>query len=442
MKTRVRRSSCGRRFVLGGEADRRGTARRAGCAALGLAALTLIWAPLSAFGDPTPPPGMVPYDHPVFQDGRRVLWHGAWRSGDEKSGDALASAAATPLKIAPGVAAKPAAAAPATTPAAREYSVLADAEDSCAMRLAGEFVAALQADGAKGRVIAGRTSPTALAKAVKSDAADLAIAPMDALIGADEATADWRDRAPYIARLGAETIEVVAPRAVVDIRELAGRPVGLGVADRAGAASAATLFSRLGVAPVPSFAPLASALADLTAGRLDAVVAVGAKSSKVLADFGADGRFHLVAIPWSPALRSLYAPVRLTANDRPNLIGADEKVDTLGAPRALIALDAAPSSARADHVAALAKSFFEGFDRLLGPDNDASWRDVNLAAAASWPRLRAAQDWIDRKVAAPNASLAAFRAAAAAAAAANGGPEAADADRLYDALMQWRDAGP
>jgi hypothetical protein len=148
----------------------------------------------------------------------------------------------------------------------------------------------------------------------------------------------------------------------------------------------------------------------------------------------------LIPIAWSPALRPLYAPARLTAKDRPNLIGADEKIDTLGAPMALIALDAAPSSARADQVAALTKSFFERFDRLLGPDNDASWRDVNLAAAATWPRLRAAQAWIDLKATAPNASLDAFRAAAAATSA-NGGPEAADSDRLYDSLMQWRDAG-
>jgi len=394
---------------------------------------------------------MVPYDHPVFHNGVRVLWHGAWRTEDGKTGDKSAPAVAAPLKIAPGVAAKPAAVAPiknspsvaaqpATTPGASEYSILADAEDSCATRLAGEFVAALQADGAKGRVIAGPTSPTALAQAVKSDAADLAIAPMDTLIDADKASVDWRERAPYIARLSAEAVEVIAPRAVVDIRQLAGRPVGFGVADGAGAATAATLFSRLGVAPTPSFAPLAAALADLAAGKLAAVVAVGAKSSKALADFGKDGRFHLIPIAWSPALRPLYEPARLTAKDRPNLIGADEKIDTLGAPMALIALDAAPSSARADQVAALTKSFFERFDRLLGPDNDASWRDVNLAAAATWPRLRAAQAWIDLKATAPNASLDAFRAVAAATSA-NGGPEAADSDRLYDSLMQWRSAG-
>ena len=372
---------------------------------------------------------MVPYDHPVFHNGVRVLWHGAWRARDGKKGDA-------PSKSGPSLADKP-----PPPPRPSEFSILADAEDPCATRLAGEFVAALQADGAKGRVIAGRTSPAALAHAVKSDGADFAIAPMDALIDNDKATADWRQRAPYIARLGAETIEIVAPRAIADIRQLDGRDVGFGVVDGAGAATAATLFSRLGVAPKPSFAPLGPALADLAAGKLAAVVAVGAKSSKTLADFGKDGRFHVIPVLWTPALRALYAPARLTAKDRPNLIGAEERVDTLGAPMALIALDAAPSSARAEQLAALTKSFFEAFDKLLGPDKDATWRDVNLAAAAPWPRLRAAQAWIDLNAAAPNASLDAFRAVAKTVTLANGGPGAEDSDRLYDSLMQWRSAG-
>ncbi len=415
--------------------------------------LTLFSAPLPAFGDPTPPPGMVPYDHPVFHNGRRVLWHGAWRTEEGKTGDASKPDAAGPNKIAPSVAAKPAAAAPiknapsvaaapATTPGANEYSILVDAEDSCATRLAGEFVAALQADGAQGP----RDRGTNLAGGARPGGQERRRRSCDRADGRARSTPTRRARTGASARL---ISRASAPRRSRSSRR--GRsstsasspaaPVGFGVADGAGAATAATLFSRLGVAPNPSFAPLAPALADLAAGKLAAVVAVGAKSSKALADFGKDGRFHSIAVPWSPSLRSLYAPARLTAKDRPNLIGADEKIDTLGAPMALIALDAAPSSPRADQAAALTRSFFEQFDRLLGPDNDASWRDVNLAAAASWPRLRAAQAWIDLKAAAPNASLDAFRAAAAATLA-NGGPEAADSDRLYDSLMQLRSAGP
>jgi hypothetical protein len=374
---------------------------------------------------------MVMYDHPVFRHGVRVLWHGAWRGKGAKKVD---EEAATPAKEAPSVAAKPA------PPKPSEYSILVDANDSYAARLAGEFVAALQVDGPKGRVITGQTSPAALAQAVKGDGADLAITSLDALIGDDEASADWRERAPYIARLSDEPIEIIAPRAIVDVRQLAGQNVGFGAADSAGAATAATLFTHLGVAPNPTFAPLGPALADLASGKLAAVVAVGVKSSNALADFGKDGRFHEISIPWSPGLHALYAPARLTAKDRPNLIGADEKVDTLGAPLALVALDAPPSSPRADQTAALTKSFFEGFDKLLGPGNDASWREVNFAATAPWPRLPAAQAWIDLNAAASNDSLNAFRAVAKTAATTNGGPAAQDSDRLFDSLMQWRGA--
>ena len=33
---------------------------------------------------PAPPPGMVPYTHPVYHNGVRVLWHGVWRGSQGK----------------------------------------------------------------------------------------------------------------------------------------------------------------------------------------------------------------------------------------------------------------------------------------------------------------------------------------------------------------------
>ena len=33
---------------------------------------------------PKTPAGMVPYDHPVYHNGVRVLWHGVWRGGQGK----------------------------------------------------------------------------------------------------------------------------------------------------------------------------------------------------------------------------------------------------------------------------------------------------------------------------------------------------------------------
>jgi len=386
------------------------------------------------------PPGMVPYDHPVFHNGHRVLWHGAWRDKDTDA-DSAEGEHSKPLDLAARPSPKPAASTTAkqAAPQPGDFAILFDSDDPRAARLAGEFVAALQAKGVAGRAVAGRTAPTALAAAVNNDSADLALVSIDALIADDKTSADWRERAPLIARLGVEPIAIVAPRGVADLRALDGRAVGFGVADGAGAATAATLFARLRLAPKPAFAPLAASLANLAAGKLAAVVALGGESSTTLSEFGKDGRFHLISVPWSPALGAVYAPARLTAKDLPNLIGADEKVDTLAAPLALIALDAPPSSPRAGRSATLAKSFFEGFGALLAPDRDAAWREVNLAADAPWPRLQAAQEWIDAKAAPADDSLAAFRAAAKSAASSDGGPSAADSDRLFDSLMRWRD---
>ena len=170
--------------------------------------------------------------------------------------------------------------------------MLADPNDACASRLADDFVAAIHAGGADGRIVAGGVSTAALGAAVDGDSADLAIAPLDALIADPQASAAWRERAPYIAKLSGEPIEIIAARDVADIRQLAGREVGFGVANSADATSAAALFNTLGVAPRPAYEPLADALNDLAAGRLAAVVVVDGRCAPTLAQFGADRRFH------------------------------------------------------------------------------------------------------------------------------------------------------
>jgi len=416
-------------------------------AASGAAAQTAPTAPPTAPAEATPakgadpktPPGMVRYDHPVVRNGKVILWHGAWRERlRSKDPGQSAKIQAPDAKDQNQSAAVPAA---PPKPSQNSFALLADPNDACASRLASDFVAAMQAGGADGRIVAGGVSAAALGAAVNFDSVDHAIAPLDALVADPQASAAWRERAPYIAKLSGEPIEIVAARDVADLGQLAGREVGFGVANSADATSAAALFNTLGVAPRPAYEPLADALNDLAAGRLAAVVAVDGRCAPTLAQFGADKRFHELAVRWTPAMRSIYAPARLTAKERPNLIDAAEKIDTVATPRALIALDAAPGSPRAQTAAALTKTFFAGFDRLLVPDKDGAWRDVNLAAEAPWPRLRAAQEWIDAAKPASDASLQSFRAAARSAASADGGPAAQDSDRLYDSLMQWRGAG-
>jgi len=386
---------------------------------------------------------MVAYTHPVYKNGKRVLWHGAWRGSGRhekiQSPPPKAAIASPPPPQTKAAAVQP----PPQSAALKPFSILADPDDLCAARMSRDFAAILNDKGVAGRALVGPTSPTGLAKVVRSDMADFAIVTLDTALLSAKTDPDWAKKAPLITPLAPETIEVLASREIKTIGDLQGKSVSFGDPDSTTGASARLLFSRLGVSVNPAYEPLTEALDGLAAGRRAAIVVLGAKDSRALADFGDDGRYHVVAIPWSGALESVYAPARVTPAERPNLVAASETVETVAEPMALIALDAAAGSPRAEALGRLSRIFFDSYDGLLGAERDPHWRDVNLAAEASlanfdWPRLGAAQSWIDDKQGASDASLDAFRRSAKAVAAASGGPKAEDSDRLYDSLTRWR----
>jgi TRAP-type uncharacterized transport system substrate-binding protein len=378
---------------------------------------------------------MVPYAHAVYKNGKRILWHGGWRGSQGR----VARQYARPALAGPAPAL-----APAPHPSSpKEFSILADPGDVTASRMSKDFAAVMTADGAGGRAIVGSTSPNGLGKVLRTDVADFAIVSLDTLLATAKGEPDAMKRIPFIARLAPETLEVIAPREIKSIADLQGKIVSFGDLDGATSTSGRILFSRLGVAPSQTNEPLPEALEALAAGKRDAVVVMGAEQSRALAEFDEGGRFHVVPVPWSTTLEAVYAPARVTAVERPNLVRAGESVETVGEPMALVALDAQPGSPRADALGQLARVFLENYDGLLGDDRDPHWRDVNLAADASWPiepwpRLPAAQSWLEARKTTADASLDAFRASAKSAADAAGGPTAADSDRLYDGLTRWR----
>ncbi len=324
----------------------------------------------------------------------------------------------------------------------KPFSIVADPGDLVASRMAREFVEVLGDQGDQGRAIVGSTAPTGVAKVMRTDMADFAIVTLDSLAVSVRYQPDWPKRVLLVAPLTPEIIEVVASKEVKSLNDLAGKSISFGDPDGTTGISAKLLFSRLGVNVEPVYEPLADGLAALTAGKRDAVVVLGAKESHALDVFGDDHRYHLVAIPWSAPLEQVYAPARVAAADRPNLIAPNDSVETVAAPMALVALDAPAGSPRADAAGRIARAFFDNYESILTAERDEHWREVNLAAGASvsnadWPRLPAAQGWIDDHKTSADSSLDAFRASAKAAEA-NGGPKAEDSDRLYDGLTRWR----
>ncbi len=372
------------------------------------------------------PPGMIPYGHAVYRHGKRVLWHGA-RYGEKSE---AAPAFKTKVDEKRARVAKAA--------ASNDFVVYADADDACALHMENDVVSTLKAAGVRARAASnGRVSPEALAKLADGDSVDFAIAPVDALI--DDAKASWKDKTPYVTRLADETIEIVADKSITAITDLNGRRVSVGLPESASETVAKALFARLGVKPTLVGDSLSDGLGDLAHDSAVAVVAVGG-GGKALADFGAGGRFHILPLPMSPGLGSVYAPVALTSAERPQLIAAGATVDTLASAMALIAVDAAPHSDRETRDSAFVDALFGKFAMLTGAGADPSWREVNLAASLDWPRLPAAAHWLEARHAAPDPALDAFRARARAAAA--DGANAIDAEKLFQSLTEARGATP
>ncbi len=391
---------------------------------------------------------MVRYNHPVYHNGKRVLWHGVWRGGAGRHLYARAepAKAEAPPSLAAGVAVTGAAAAAQTADAPsaplKPFSILADPGDLVASRMAREFVEVVNDQGAQGRAIVGSTAPTGVLKVMRGDMADFAVVTLDSLEVSVKYQPDWGKRVPLIAPLAPETVEVIASKDIKSLSDLAGKSVSFGDPDGTTGITAKLLFQRVGVTVDPIYEPLTDALAALTSGKRDAVVVLGGREAHALDGFGGDGRYHLVAIPWSQQFAQAYTPARVAASDRPNLVAANDSVETVDEPLALVALDASAGSPRAEALGRVARVFFDNYDSILTQGRDQHWREVNLAAGLAgvngdWPRLAGAQGWIDDRRTSSDASLDAFRTAAKTAET-SGGPKADDSDRLYDSLTRWR----
>ena len=350
------------------------------------------------------PAGMVPYDHPVFKDGHRVLWHGPSHGA---GGGAAAHAAV----------------------AADTIQIIVDSTDPTEHGTGDQIVAALKAANIKAAMEPGPVTAERLAKSGKGQP-EFALVSLPPLVTHDD-NETLSAQAPIVARFGAEAIEIVAPKTVADLSALDGAQVDTGPWGSPQAVTMNALFDKLGIHPKVVHHPQDQALQLLSQGKVDAVASMGAPSPSLLGDFGAKGDFHLIAVPWSPALRGVFTPAAVADKDRPHLIPAGGTVATVGAPIALIALG---GSAMSDDAVAAAKALYESFVADDGPWHGPAWKDVNFASVtAHWPRAKAYDDWLAVR-GGPDPTLASLQTGVSAA--------AADPDKVYASLVRWRSSAP
>jgi TRAP-type uncharacterized transport system substrate-binding protein len=203
-------------------------------------------------------------------------------------------------------------------------------------------------------------------------------------------------RLRYIAKLYNNDVYIVAATSIRSIYDLAGKkimaPLGVGF-------SARIIFARLNIDATFDYRTDDTlALQKVIDGQADAwIVSVG-KIFPIARNIGnADGRLHLVPIPYDKRLWDIYIPSKLRSDEYPNLIPQGETVETLATSAILASFNWPDNSDRYAKVAKFTEAFFSKSAEFLKPPRNPKWRDMNIAATVpGWTRLKAAQEWLDR----------------------------------------------
>jgi len=256
--------------------------------------------------------------------------------------------------------------------------------------------------------------------------ADMSIVPVALLNRAPAlGLGDVRKQIVYIALLYVEEFHLIAPLQIQNISDLAGKTVNLGVKNSAGAILGREVFERLGVNVNGVNLDQSGAMSAMRTGDIAAVLVLSSKPMDSLASYSVleDG-FHLIEIPFLPALEKDFLPITLTYGDYPNLIGYN--VNTIGARSVLIAYNWPKGSDRYRLLDSFVRILFSRFSELKGLHHP-KWQEVDLAATIpGWRRFPPAQRWSDQQEF--ESFLSKF-----------GNAAEADRARLFEDFLRWRE---
>ena len=278
-------------------------------------------------------------------------------------------------------------------------SIVTDEVTSTTARVASDMAAGFDSDALRVLPVLGHGSLADLVQLAGANVADLGFLRSDALAGLSaEERAAMTARVSYVARLFNEEVHIVASRDLPDVRALDGKRVSVGTQGSASAVSAKIIFDRLGIAPQLVYLDQSAALEKLKSGDIAATLMIGGRPIRALQDFGSDGHFSLLPIPYEAALQDLYMPAKIEAADYGNLIPRNAQVPTLAVGILLATVDAPDGSPRAARVARVTEALFNNIAAMRDPARHPKWREVNLAAnVPNWTRFRTAQDILDRE---------------------------------------------
>ena len=262
-----------------------------------------------------------------------------------------------------------------------------------------EDIAGLIDDGAKRRVlpVVGKGALQTLADLRFLRGIDLAIVPTDALDYAKEQhfLPGIESTLSYVTKLYNEELHLLVRPDIKSITDLSNQTVNVDVQGSGTAVTATRLFERLKINITMTTDDHEVALQKLRRGEIAALAMVAAKPAPLFQSLRPGDRLHLLGIPLTETVTAAYPPTRITAADYPDLVAADDPVDTIAVGNVLIAADLRLVPDRDRNLANFVEALFTGFQTLLEPGHQAKWQEVNIGAELpGWVRYPPAARWL------------------------------------------------
>jgi uncharacterized protein len=278
--------------------------------------------------------------------------------------------------------------------------VISGGADGTYIRIAADLANVLDGDNLRILPIIGRGSLQNLQDIMYMRGVDVGIVQMDARDGLATAglQASAQQRLRYVARLYNEELHVIASRDIADLRQLEGRKVNIDKPGSGTNLTARLIFEKLGVKPDFTVYDQATAYERLRSGELQAALFIAGRPVRAISEFQADGRFHLLPVPFEGAIAENYLPARFEPSDYPKLITDGKPVDTVAVGNVLAVFNWPENSERYKRVQRFVDAFFSRFDEFSLAGRHPKWKEVNLSATVpGWQRFKPAQDWLDRE---------------------------------------------
>ena len=205
-------------------------------------------------------------------------------------------------------------------------------------------------------------------------------------------TGNDEDKIIYIANLFNEEVHLIARTDITSISQLRGQKVNI---DEAGSGTAFTMrdiFKNLGMEIKEVNVGLADGIERMKTGEVAATVLIAGKPVPSIKSLRREDGFHLLSIPYAPALQEDYFPDHLTSKDYPELIPEGKTIETVAVSAVLIAFNWSKDSDRYRRVKKFTEALFAKMDQFLKPPRHPKWQDVNLAAKLpGWDRFDVAE---------------------------------------------------